>query len=198
MNGKLIVISGPSGVGKSTVVKKVMEAYPNLRFSVSATTRPMRPGEVDGKNYYFVNQDTFRKMIDEGQLLEYAQYVGNYYGTPEAPVDTSLSAGVDILLDIEVQGALNVKQKRPDAILIFMVAPSFSELEDRLNGRGDTAPDLIQKRLEQAKWEYSQAEKYDYLVVNDSVDRACDEIISIVTAEKCKTNERVHYLKEDL
>lgn len=198
MTGKLIVISGPSGVGKSTVVKKVMEMYPNLHFSVSATTRPMRPGEVDGKNYYFVNHEDFQKMIDGGHLLEYAQYVGNYYGTPEAPINESLKNGNDILLDVEVQGALNIKKKRPDAILIFMVAPSFAEIEKRLNGRGDTAPELIKERLTRAKWEYSQADQYDYLVVNDNVDKAADEIISIVTAEKCKTKERVHYLKEEL
>ena len=198
MNGKLIVVSGPSGVGKSTVVKKVMEEYPNLHFSVSATTRPMRPGEVNGKNYYFVSHAEFQKMIDGGHLLEYAQYVGNYYGTPEAPINKRLTEGCDILLDVEVQGALNIKKKRPDAILIFMVAPSFSEIEKRLNGRGDTAPELIKERLARAKWEYSQADQYDYLVVNDSVEKAVNEILSIITAEKCKTKERVHYLKEEL
>ncbi len=197
MTGKLIVISGPSGVGKSTVVKKVMEMYPNLHFSVSATTRPMRPGEVDGKNYYFVDHEAFQKMIDDGHLLEYAQYVGNYYGTPEAPINESLKNGNDILLDVDLQGALNIKKKRPDAILIFMVAPSFAEIEKRLNGRGDTAPELIKERLTRAKWEYSQADQYDYLVVNEDVEKASEEIISIITAEKCKTKERVHYLKED-
>ena len=199
MSGKLIVISGPSGVGKSTVLKRVMERTPNLHFSVSATTRPMRPGEVDGLNYFFVSREAFQQMISDGALLEYAEYVGNYYGTPVAPLDEALAEGRDILLDIEVQGALNVKRRRPDAVLIFMLAPSFQDIEKRLTGRGDTAPDLVRGRLERARWEYTQAANYDYLVINDDVDKAAKEIISILTAEKCKTAERVQFLtrKED-
>lgn len=197
MSGKLIVISGPSGVGKSTVVKKLMAQNPNLHFSVSATTRPIRPGEVDGVNYIFTDHDTFRQMIDRQELLEYAEYVGNYYGTPEAPLDEALTKGQDILLDIEVQGALNVKKRRPDAILIFMMAPSFKELEQRLTGRGDTAPDVMQNRLSQARWEYSHAGEYDYLVVNDEVDKAVAEIAAIMSAEKCRTEARKHLLQEE-
>lgn len=197
MQGKLIVISGPSGVGKSTVVKNVMARCGNLQFSVSATTRPMRPGEVDGKNYFFVNKTQFQEMIDAQALLEYAEYVGNYYGTPEAPLNEALAQGRDILLDIEVQGALNVKRRRPDAVLIFMLAPSFQEIERRLTGRGDTAPDLIRNRLERARWEYTQAPQYDYLVVNDNVERAVAEIEAILLAEKCKTPNRIQYLKEE-
>ncbi len=197
MSGKLIVISGPSGVGKSTVVSGVMAQCDTLQFSVSATTRPMRPGEVDGKNYYFVDHATFQAMVREEKLLEYAQYVGNYYGTPEAPLNEALAQGKDVLLDIEVQGALRVKARRPDAVLIFMLAPSFADIEKRLYGRGDTAPALVEERLNRARWEYTQAPNYDYLVVNDNVDKAVSEILAILTAEKCKTAERLTYLKED-
>lgn len=197
MSGKLFVISGPSGVGKSTVVKEVMRRSENLNFSISATTRPQRPGEIDGKNYFFMTRCEFEQMIAEEKLLEYTEYVGNYYGTPESQVDAALAQNSDILLDVEVNGALNVKRRRPDAVLIFMLAPSFSEIEKRLNGRGDTAPELIKKRLDQARWEYTMADQYDYLVVNDNVNKAVEEILSIMTAEKCKTKERVHFLKED-
>ena len=197
MSGKLIVISGPSGVGKSTVVSGVMAKCNTLQFSVSATTRQMRPGEVDGKNYYFVDHATFQAMIREEKLLEYAQYVGNYYGTPEAPLNEALAQGKDVMLDIEVQGALRVKARRPDAVLIFMLAPSFADIEKRLYGRGDTAPALVEERLNRARWEYTQAPNYDYLVVNDNVDKAVSEILAILTAEKCKTAERLTYLKED-
>ena len=198
MNGKLIVISGASGCGKSTVLKEVMSRLPNLHFSVSATTRAQRSGEVDGVNYYFVDHEKFRSMIDRQELLEYAEYVGNYYGTPEAPLNQALADGNDIILDIEVQGALNVRKRRPDAILIYMMAPSFEELKRRLYGRGDTAPEVVEERLNRAKWEFSQASQYDYLVINDRIENAVNEIISIITAQKCKMDCRIHVLKEEL
>lgn len=198
MAGKLIVISGASGVGKSTVLKEVMKRCENLHFSVSATTRPIRPGEIDGVNYLFMDNEAFQKLIDNDELLEYAEYVGNYYGTPEKPLNDALSQGNDILLDIEVQGGANVKRRREDAVLIFLVAPSLQELKHRLLNRGDTAPELCEKRLKQAQWEYKQAFNYDYIVVNDTVEKAANEIISIITAEKCKAKNRLNYLKEDL
>ena len=195
--GLLIVLSGPSGVGKSTAVAEVMKHQPNLQFSVSATTRPMRPGETEGKGYYFMDRSRFETLRDGGELLEWAEYVGNYYGTPAAPVDEALDAGVDILLDIEPVGAMQVKEKRPEAILIFLAAPSFGELERRLTGRGDTPPDKIASRLEKAKWEYTQAPAYDYIVVSDLVERTADRIESIMKAEKCRAERQLDLLKED-
>lgn len=198
MKGKLYVLSGPSGTGKSTVISKVMEQYPNLQFSVSATTREIRPGEVDGKNYYFVSRQQFENMLQKDELLEHAEYVGNYYGTPWKPIEQAMEQGVDILLDIEPQGAMQVRAKRPEAVLLFLAPPSLSALKARLIGRGDTAPELIEKRLEQAKWEITQAEKYDYIVFNDEVDNAAREVLAVLTAEKSRTKERIDILKEEL
>ena len=198
MSGSMFVISGPSGVGKSTVLKEVMRRCPHLRFSISATTRPIRPSEKDGVNYYFVSKDQFRSMIDNHALLEYTEYVGNYYGTPVAPLDDAVARGEDVLLDIEVEGGMNTKRLRPEAILIFLAAPSFQELERRLTNRGDTSPEAIEKRLIKARWEYQQAPNYDYVVVNDDVEHAASEILSILAAENCRTIKRMNYLKEDL
>lgn len=198
MKGKLFVLSGPSGTGKSTVIGKVMEAYPNLQFSVSATTRQIRPGEVDGKDYYFVSREEFQQMLRNGDLLEHAEYVGNCYGTPVKPLEEAMENGIDILLDIEPQGALQVRSSRPDAVLMFLAPPSLETLEKRLVGRGDTAPDLVKGRLEQARWELQQAEKYDYIVINDDVDTAAGEVLAVLTAEKCRTKERIQRIKEEI
>ena len=195
--GKLYVRSGPSGVGKSTAVREVMRRHPSLRFSVSVTTREMRPGEVDGESYYFISRRRFQEMLENDELLEHAEYVGNCYGTPEKPIDRMLEQGIDVLLDIEPCGALQVHKRRPDATLIFMAAPSFAEIERRLRGRGDTQPDKIEARLARARWEYQQAVKYDYIVVNDDVDHAAAEIEAIMLAEKCRASLRLDYLKED-
>ncbi len=196
--GNLYVISGPSGVGKSTVVRTIMEQDDHIRFSVSMTTRAKRPAEVHGESYFFVTHQAFEQAIANGELLEYTEYVGNYYGTPEPAIDAMLEQGIDVLMDIEPVGALNVQKKRPDAVLIFMAAPSFSDIESRLYGRGDTPEDKIKSRLERARWEYQQAVHYDYIVVNDSIAVASGEIQAIMLAEKCKTNQRTGYLKEDI
>lgn len=197
IRGKLYVLSGPSGVGKSTAVHEVMRRHPTLKFSVSVTTRDIRPGEVDGESYYFISRQKFQEMLEKDELLEHAEYVGNCYGTPEEPINRMLEQGIDVLLDIEPCGALQVQKRRPDATLIFMAAPSFSEIERRLRGRGDTPPDKILGRLERARWEYQQAEKYDYIVVNDDVGHAAAEIEAIMLAEKCRTKLRLNYLKEE-
>lgn len=196
--GNLYVLSGPSGVGKSTSVKEVMRRHPNLRFSVSVTTREMRPGEIDGVSYYFVSRQRFDEMVQNDELLEYAEYVGSCYGTPEGPINELLGQGIDVILDIEPCGAMQVRKRRPDATLIFMAAPSLAEIEQRLKGRGDTPEDKIQGRLERAKWEYQQAVHYDYIVFNDDVDHAAAEIEAIMLAEKCKTSLRIANLEEEI
>ncbi|MBQ7254879.1 MAG: guanylate kinase [Oscillospiraceae bacterium] len=181
MSGKLYVISGPSGCGKSTVIHAVMARYPNLQFSVSATTRPIRPGETDGKDYFFVTREQFDAMLEKDELLEHAEYVGNCYGTPEAPLQSALDRGIDVLLDIEPQGALQVRKKRPDATLLFLAPPSMEVLRERLEGRGDTSPELIEKRLKQAHWELQQAAHYDHIIINDNVQSAAEQILAILT-----------------
>ena len=180
--GKLFVISGASGVGKSTVLSRVMSGRSDLRFSVSATTRAPRPGEQDGVHYYFISHDDFRGMIDRDEFLEYDAHMGNYYGTPEGQLEEKLVTG-SVILDIEPVGAFNVRGKRADAVLIFIAPPSMEELERRLRSRGDTSDEQIAMRLERAGWEMQQAEKYDYIVVNDQVEACADKILKII-AEK--------------
>ena len=181
-NGKLFIISGASGVGKSTVLAKVMEKREDLRFSVSATTRNPRPGETDGVNYYFVSKEAFRTMIDNNEFVEYDAHMDNYYGTPKKQLEEKLEQG-NVILDIEPNGAFIVRKARPDATLIFIAPPSLSALEKRLRSRGDTSDDQIRIRLERAAWETEQGEKYDYIVINDQVEACADEILHII-AEK--------------
>ena len=192
--GKLIVVSGPSGAGKSTVISRVMAEDKSVCFSVSATTRAPRAGEVDGVNYFFTDTEQFCRMIEAGQLLEYAQYVGNFYGTPRAPVEESLEKGISVLFDIEVQGAMQIKEQFPDAILIFVIPSEFSQIEKRLRGRGTDSEEKIAQRIKTAKTEYSMALNYDYIVINDEPAAAAFEIQSIITAEKCKAVCRRKYL----
>lgn len=177
--GKLIVISGASGVGKGTVVKAMMAQRQDLFFSVSATTRPPRPGEVDGQDYYFVTRETFEAMIARGEMLEYDEHAKNYYGTPKAQVEEKQKKG-HVLLDIEPNGARNVKNNYPEAVLIFIMPPSVEELERRLRGRNDTPEDQITIRMERAKWEMDQRSWYDHVVVNDDAERCAREILKII------------------
>ncbi len=177
--GKLFVISGASGVGKSTVLKRVMEGRDDLSFSVSATTRPARPGEEDGVHYYFVSQEKFREMIEENAFLEYDKHAANYYGTPAFQVEEKLQRG-SVILDIEPAGAKIVREKRPDCVLIFIMPPSQEELERRLRGRGDTSEEQIGMRMERAGWEMNQRDWYDYIVVNDQADACANQILQII------------------
>jgi guanylate kinase len=192
--GKTFIISGPSGVGKSTVLKALLERRSNLYFSVSATTRVPRPGETDGVHYHFLDVDTFRNWIAKDEFLEYAEYVGNFYGTPKKFVDTAMNRGEDVILDIEIQGAIQVCSKRPDTVRIFIAPPSWSELERRLTERGTDSPDKIQKRLLRAKVEFQTAHTYDYFVINDTVEDAVNELNAIITAEHCKPKERMEII----
>lgn len=196
--GRLIVISGPSGVGKGTVVKALMERDTRLKLSVSATTRPKRPNELDGVHYYFISHETFEKMIDQDRFLEHAQYVGNRYGTPEEPVNQMLEAGYDVILEIEVQGGLQVMKRRPDALSIFIAAPSFEILGERLRGRGDTDEEKVLMRLQQARTEYEIAPQYQYIVVNDELEKAVTDIQAILRAEELKSERQQQLLKEAL
>ena len=178
--GKLYVISGASGVGKSTVLNRVLAARPDIRFSVSATTRAPREGETDCISYYFVTRETFEKMIADNEFVEYDAHMNNYYGTPRAQLEEKLRKG-DVFLDIEPNGAFRVKQQRPDAVLIFIAPPSLEELERRLRGRGDTDEEQIRIRQDRVKWEVEQSKKYDYVVINDQVETCADEILKIIS-----------------
>ena len=180
--GKLIVISGPSGVGKGTVVKAMMAKEDNLFFSVSATTRPPRPGEVDGKDYYFVDRERFLNLIHRGEMLEYDEHNMNFYGTPKQQVEEKRRLG-HVLLDIEPKGAAQVRRSAPDATLIFIMPPSMEELERRLRERNDTPEDQIRMRLKRAVWEMEQRLWYDYVVVNDELDRCVGEVLAIIARE---------------
>lgn len=193
--GKLLILSGPSGAGKSTVVSRLMELRKDVCFSVSATTRSPRPGEADGVNYFFVTRERFAEMIRENALLEHAEYVGNYYGTPRDYVEQKINMGVNVILDIEVQGARQVLEKVPDAIPVFLVPPSLAELEHRLRARGTESEEVIRSRLARAKEEY-QADFYQYIVVNDNVETAAKELDAIIIAAHCAYNTRKTMLKE--
>lgn len=195
--GLLIVVSGPSGVGKGTVRKALFD-MPNhdLVYSVSMTTRKPRPGEVDGVDYYFVSREDFEKRIEDDQFLEWAEFVGNYYGTPRDKVEEQLEIGKEVVLEIEVEGALKVRSQTKDAVFIFLVPPGKESLYNRLLNRGTENDDKIKARMEKADKEFLLAHKYDYIVVNDDVENAADRIMAIIRAEHAKTERSIHnYLK---
>lgn len=183
--GILVVVSGFSGSGKGTIMKELMKKYSNqYALSISATTRAPRTGETDGVEYFFKTREAFEAMIEAGELIEYAQYVGNYYGTPKTYVDEQLNAGKDVILEIEIQGALKVKEKFPDTLLLFVTPPSAAELKNRLVGRGTEELSVIESRLSRAVEEAEGIEAYDYLVINDVLDECVEEVHSIIQNEK--------------
>lgn len=196
--GLLLVVSGPSGTGKGTVCKALMEKRPDIHLSVSATTRQPRPGEVDGQSYYFLSEQEFRSMIEKKDFIEWACFCQNYYGTPKSKVEEQLAAGRDVILEIEVQGAMQVKSKFPEAVFVFVMAPSVEELERRLSGRGTESAEVVRERLKTALWEYSNMEKYNYILLNDDVDQAVERLISIIDAEKQRTERNGDLIREAL
>lgn len=195
--GLLVVLSGPSGVGKGTV-RRALFQMPNhdLVYSVSMTTRAPRLGEVDGVDYYFVSKETFLQRIKENKFLEWAEFVGNYYGTPRDKVEEQLDQGKEVVLEIEVEGALQVRKQMKDAVFIFLVPPGKMALYERLKQRGTDSMEMIEKRMKKAESEFLLAHKYDYIVVNDEVNNAADRIMAIIRAEHAKTERTIHnYIK---
>lgn len=198
--GKLIIISGFSGVGKGTVVKKIKEEYSNYQVSVSATTREPRYGEINGIHYHFISNKAFEEMIEKKQLLEYAEYVNHYYGTPKEFVDKNIEKGNNVILEIETKGALKVKANMPDAIMVFVLPPDGKTLRDRLVGRGTEPEEVIRKRLAKAAEETRAMEYYEYFVINDEIEKCANNINKIVTGDEpdlpCK--EQVEQIKNDI
>lgn len=190
--GVLIIISGPSATGKGTVCKKLMSENQNLRFSVSVTTRDPRPGEFEGVNYFFRTQEEFQKMIENDELLEWAEVYGNFYGTPREIVQASLDRGQDIVLEIDPQGALQVKSRFPQGVFIFLMPPSLEELASRIKKRGSETSEVMARRLMAAKLEIGSAFQYDYLVINDELSTAVYQIKQILAAEKCRMNRNLY------
>ncbi len=186
MNKKLFVLSGSSGVGKGTVLKGFLEKNPNFMLSISCTTRAPRPGEVDGVNYFFISQQEFKNCIENNKFLEWAEFAGNFYGTKKKYINQCLAEGKDIILEIDTQGALQVKKQMPEAVLIFICPPSYEALENRLRGRHTEDEATIQKRLQQVKIELERAEKFDYKIVNDNLDEAIKNLEEVIKGEMQK------------
>lgn len=185
--GLLVVVSGPSGCGKGTVLGRLLKEDSNVFYSVSATTRAPRPGEVDGVNYFFLTKEQFEEKIRDGGMLEYACYVGNYYGTPSQAVEEQRAVGHDVILEIEVQGAMQVKEKCPDAVFVFIMPPSMEELRRRLIDRQTESEEVVNSRLKTAEKEMKAVPCYDYVVINDEVENAVERLKAVLKAEKCRT-----------
>ena len=194
--GILVVVSGFSGSGKGTVMKRLMEKYDNYALSVSVTTRNPRPGEKDGEAYFFRTKEEFEQLIREDGLIEYAQYVENYYGTPRKYVEEQLAAGKDVILEIEIQGARKIKKKFPEAVLVFVTAPSMEELKERLVGRGTETAEVIHQRLARAAQEAEGVDEYDYVLVNDQLDEAVDRLHGIIQSEHFSMKRNLDFIHE--
>ena len=195
--GLLLVVSGPSGVGKGTVCNEYVKNHPECSLSVSATTRKMREGEKDGINYFFLSEEEFRKKIDDGGFLEHAVFCGNYYGTPKDTVMQMIEDGKDVILEIEVQGAMQVRARYPEGVFIFVLPPSLQVLEERLRGRNTETDEVIKERLQRARAEFKFIEKYNYVLVNDTVENASKTLGDIINAEKCSMSRNYADLKSE-
>lgn len=194
--GILVVISGFSGAGKGTLMRALMEKYDNYALSVSATTRQPRAGEVDGRDYFFVSQEHFKSMVENDMLIEYAQYVNHYYGTPRDYVEKQLGQGRDVILEIEIQGALKIKKKFPDALLLFVMPPNAEELKRRLESRGTESEEVIRARLRRAAEEAVGIEAYDYIIINDVICTCVEELHQLIQAQHNKTSNRLDFINE--
>ena len=193
--GSLVVVSGFSGAGKGTLMKNLLAKYNNYALSVSCTTRKPREGELDGREYFFKTKEEFEEMISKDELVEYARYVDNYYGTPKEFVRSQLDAGKDVLLEIEIQGALKIKEKFPEAVLVFITPPSGEELKSRLTGRGTESPEVIEKRLQRAVQESEGVEAYDYILINDDIDTCTEKLHNLIRAQHERAAQHIDIIE---
>ncbi len=196
--GQLYILSGPSGSGKDTVLKQVLERHPEIMLSISSITRDMREGEVEGEKYHFISHEEFQQLIRDDMLLEYNVFVGNYYGTPKAPVENAINCGTDVILEIDVNGAEQIRKKVPEAVSIFIMPPSVEELRRRLCGRGTDDAAVIEKRMQSALLEIERAVSYDYIVVNDVIEKAVDDVISVVLSGRLRMERQKDIINEVL
>lgn len=196
--GRVYIISGPSGSGKDTLMKKVFEKIPEIAFSISSITRPMRPGEIEGEKYNFISRERFVEMIANDELLEHNLFVGNYYGTPKAPVVNCIEKGQDMLIEVDVNGATQIREKMPDVVSVFIMPPSLEVLKNRLTGRGTDSAEVIEKRLNEALREIAGAVDYDYIVINDDLETAVNDFVSIISVDKFKTELNIDLINKIL
>ncbi|ACM23052.1 MULTISPECIES: guanylate kinase [Thermotoga] len=196
MKGQLFVICGPSGAGKTSIIKEVLKRIDNVVFSVSCTTRPKRPHEVDGEDYFFITEEEFLRRVEKGEFLEWARVHGHLYGTPRSFVETHIAEGKDVILDIDVQGALSVKKNYPNAVFVYIAPPSYSDLKERILARGTEREADILVRLENAKWELMFMDEFDYIVINDDLQRAIETVLAILTAERSKVSRNLDRIEQ--
>lgn len=196
--GRLFIISGPSGSGKDTVLKEIFKCCPEIEFSISSITRPMREGEIEGEKYNFISRERFEQMIENDELLEHNVFVGNYYGTPKAPVQRAIDEGRDMIIEVDVNGAFQIKEKLPDSVSIFIMPPSLEVLRERLSGRGTEKAEIIEKRMAEALWEIARAVEYDYIVVNDVLEQAVSDAVSVIKTDRMRADRNLRLINKVL